>query len=301
MALKKEDLSGAQFGHWRVESDWKWENSRRKWLCTCQCGTKRYVFEANLLSGKTKSCGCYAYKVKELQNKRFGKLIAVKQVKRDEKGRVCWACQCDCGESCIATRQALMSGKKKSCGCLKKETARHMELKGKKFGRLTVEYATEMRSYKGSVLWHCRCECGKTIDVSADALLSRNYLSCGCKRQEWQSTIYRTLHRVADTCVESLARSVRRDNTSGCTGVYRLKNGKFRAIIGFQKKQVNLGTYKTLEEAQEVRKEAEVHYHQAFLQEYAQWKTQADADPDWSKENPFCFQVRWEPASLKVK
>lgn len=29
-----------------------------KWLCTCECGTKRWVSAHHLIAGRTRSCGC---------------------------------------------------------------------------------------------------------------------------------------------------------------------------------------------------------------------------------------------------
>jgi len=32
--------------------------SKRRWLCLCECGIERIVYEYNLLDGNTQSCGC---------------------------------------------------------------------------------------------------------------------------------------------------------------------------------------------------------------------------------------------------
>jgi hypothetical protein len=36
---------------------------RSKWLCECECGLRREVYEQNLISGKTLSCGCLNYDI----------------------------------------------------------------------------------------------------------------------------------------------------------------------------------------------------------------------------------------------
>ena len=51
---------------------------------------------------------------------------------------------------------------------------RPRDLSGQKFGLLTAMYPTERRDHRGSVYWHCVCECGNEIDVSAGALLDGN-------------------------------------------------------------------------------------------------------------------------------
>ena len=40
---------------------------------------------------------------------------------------------------------------------------RPADLSGRKFGMLTAKYATEKRDKRGSVYWHCVCDCGNEI------------------------------------------------------------------------------------------------------------------------------------------
>lgn len=57
---KYEDLSGKQFGFWKVLE--RAENNScgsARWLCECECG-KRKILRANTLkNGESKSCGCH--------------------------------------------------------------------------------------------------------------------------------------------------------------------------------------------------------------------------------------------------
>ena len=54
---------------------------------------------------------------------------------------------------------------------------RPRDLSGQKFGLLTAMYPTECRDHRGSVYWHCVCECGNEIDVSAGALMDGKSIS----------------------------------------------------------------------------------------------------------------------------
>lgn len=45
------------------------------------------------------------------------------------------------------------------------------DLSGQKFGRLTALYPAEKRDKRGSVYWHCKCECGNEVDVSLSGLV----------------------------------------------------------------------------------------------------------------------------------
>lgn len=165
-------------------------------------------------------------------------------------------------------------------------------LKGKKFGRLMVQNATEKRSYKGCVIWHCKCDCGNELDVASDDLLSGHSVSCGCKRKEWRKNIHETLHRVDNTCIEHLEkRNHRSDNTSGHQGVQCLKNGKYRAYIGFKGKRYHLGYYDSLSEAVEAREEAEEKLHMAYVKSYYECFNKADSDYQCAKGSPLDSDV----------
>ena len=92
------------------------------WLCKCECGNITTVLGQSLRNGKTKSCGCLKKEntaAKDLTNKKFGKLIAIKPTKeRSFGGSIVWECICSCGISTFASAHDLNSGHKQSCGCL---------------------------------------------------------------------------------------------------------------------------------------------------------------------------------------
>lgn len=167
-----------------------------------------------------------------------------------------------------------------------------LDLTGMRFGRLVAEYKTSKRDYKGSVYWHCRCDCGNEINVPADGLRTGNNLSCGCLKRMNQKHINETLHLVDGTCLDWLEkRKSRSDNTSGCQGVSRLKNGKYRVNIGFKGKRYYLGVYSDLGKAIAVRKKAEEDIHEAFVASYHKWQKYAENNPEWAGKNPLIFEV----------
>lgn len=55
--------------------------------------------------------------------------------------------------------------------------SRALDLTGQPFGKLTVIQVTGRQN--GKIMWECRCECGKTVNVVAGALRSGNTRSCG--------------------------------------------------------------------------------------------------------------------------
>lgn len=176
----------------------------------------------------------------------------------------------------------------------KPTTGRKMcDLSGKKFGRLTALYPTARRDRKGSVYWHCICDCGNEFEATEDGLLFENNRSYGCLKRELQAGINDRLHRVEGTCLEWLEkRKHRKDNTSGFRGItYMKQRGKYRVSIGFQGKRFYLGSYSNIDDAIRIRLQAEEDIHNTFLKMYREWDRKASEDPEWGKENPFVFRV----------
>ncbi len=167
------------------------------------------------------------------------------------------------------------------------------DLTGRRFGRLVAQYPTARRDRKGSVYWHCTCDCGKEAEVTENGLVHGNNRSCGCLKRENQKRVVDQLHMVDGTCLEWLEkRKSRSDNTSGFRGIYCLKNGRYRVGIGFKRERYYLGTYDTMEDAVKVRLEAEKKIHGEFVRQYRKWKERADGDEEWGKAHPLTFRVQ---------
>ncbi|MGM9913415.1 hypothetical protein [Floccifex sp.] len=67
-----------------------------------------------------------------------------------------------------------------------------VDLTNHRFGRFTVNYKTDKRD-RGSIVWHCTCDCGNTVDVSSRNLKDGHTKSCGCLRKENQGVHFRDL------------------------------------------------------------------------------------------------------------
>lgn len=97
------------------------------WLCICKCGNATVVSSCNI--SKTKSCGCIGSP--DLIGKRFGKLVVIKKTARRIATRIVWQCLCGCGTTSFATTGNLVSGHKKSCGCLNRNPDREAAIYSK--------------------------------------------------------------------------------------------------------------------------------------------------------------------------
>lgn len=65
--------------------------------------------------------GIKGTRYKNIANKRYGRLVAIKSVGKNHKGTYDWLCQCDCGNKITTSVSYLINGDTRSCGCLKKE------------------------------------------------------------------------------------------------------------------------------------------------------------------------------------
>ena len=267
---KTNDLQGLRSGRLLVLK--KTELRRRGsvlWLCRCDCGRDVLAEAYKLQAGLVKSCGCSrrGQGIKDITGRQFGRLTALYRLDKKQGSAYLWHCRCSCGKELDVPVNGLLFGKRQSCGCARIETLQNRagDIRGRQFGRLTAIEPLEER-YHGNVLWRCRCSCGKECEIPYSMLLSGNTTSCGCKKKEHEQP---PLHYVDGTCIEMIKRKrVRKDNTSGCTGVTAIRGGKWKAEITFQGKRRHLGTYFTLESAVEARKKAEGRIFGEYLDKY---------------------------------
>lgn len=306
---RTKDLTGQRFGKLTVLERTE-EKQDRYWLwrCRCDCGGEILVNTGRLNKGSVTSCGCVPRATakngsvaEDLAGRRFGKLTVLERAENKYR-RVAWICLCDCGKTCTVTAHDLKNGHVKACGCQRHLREKGMiDITGRRFGRLTALYPIEKRDGRGSVFWHCRCDCGNETDVMEGGLVYGNYRSCGCLRKELRKDIHNKLHLIDGTCVEWLnSRKSRRDNTSGFRGVYKGKNRNYCAQIGFKRHKYYIGTYDTFEEAVQARLDAEELIHDGFVKAFYAWKEKAESDEEWAREHPLIFEIEKRDGDFHV-
>lgn len=96
------------------------------YLCKCECGKYKEVRAYELISGKTKSCGCLrsVKRRKPMIGYQFGKWIVLSYSHYEKIGRKhFYLCECQCDDKIIkiVDGASLRFGTSKSCGCLQKE------------------------------------------------------------------------------------------------------------------------------------------------------------------------------------
>lgn len=208
---------------------------------------------------------------KDLTGQTFGRLTVLEEAERRGHRRY-WHCRCACGREKTVEDWHLKSGHTKSCGCYRvdKPKQRRLDLTGERYGRLLVLGPAREDGQEG-MYWECLCDCGKRCVGHKERLRSGLTRSCGClQREQRKKNMETAIHFVEGTCLERIAcRKKASNNTSGRRGVYRRENDRWRAVIGFQGKVYNLGTFRSFEEAAAARKEAEERLYDPFIRKFA--------------------------------
>jgi len=104
-----------------------------------------------------------------------------------------YLCECSCGNKLEVRCGDLQTGKKRSCGCLKREVHRGVgnpkkaiEI-GDKYERLTVlkDLGTREVGKQGARTRYflCECDCGNKVEIPGNGIGKKNK-SCGCLRRD---------------------------------------------------------------------------------------------------------------------
>lgn len=125
------DLTGKTFGRLKVISRAEIPITVKSrwgtyWNCLCECGNIVVVQSGKLISGHTKSCGCYQKdqnsndKFIDISGKKFGKLTVLsRNLEQRGDGQTYWDCICDCGNKVTVNGAKLKRFHTSSCGCIK--------------------------------------------------------------------------------------------------------------------------------------------------------------------------------------
>lgn len=110
---------------------------------------------------------------------RVGHLTVQSATKERKNGYTIWNCMCDCGGSVCLDTRTLQRGTVPDCGCITKLKPGCRDITGMRFGKLVaIEPAKEQKS--GTVIWHCKCDCGGEVDAPLNQLTAGYRKSCGC-------------------------------------------------------------------------------------------------------------------------
>lgn len=239
------DIVGNTYGELTILSIYRSSKGYLRCICQCSCGKEKDIILANLKSGKTRSCGHLEEenrrKFKDLSGKTFGELTVLEKTDDRIEGTVVWKCQCNCGRILTLSRRQLVRGYVSSCGHHKDD-----QLVNQKFGELSVLKISSDRKKL-----YCKCDCGKMVWVPKYNVLNGHTRSCGHLQH------IDKFERIDGVVVSALQRKWSSRNTSGYTGVSKIKRERWVAYITLKKKRYSLGTFNDIESAIVARKNAE--------------------------------------------
>ena len=208
-------------------------------------------------------------KVVDLNGKTFGFLKVIGREESGPDGKSRWRCRCKCGTEKIVYGANLTRLQTVSCGCKKQNY-----LSGQHIGNLQVlersdHYAT--RGKRRVRLWKCRCDCGAITYKATDTLTNDDVNMCQkCAEKYCADKARENAGFVEKTQLSKIRQSSSvSTNASGVKGVYlNKKTGNYTARIKFQGVTHYLGTFGTLKEAVNARKEAEEKYFGPVLERH---------------------------------
>lgn len=139
-------------------------NNERTYTCLCECGGYLVTQGSTLRKGRAKSCGCLrreggmnfraqlaarADRFAERSAKPWGRLTLLSQ--RFDGDVELWTCRCECGVTREFRAGDVLSGSSRSCGCLRRETARATAMQMHLQGRLASHpWRAEIMAQKGA-------------------------------------------------------------------------------------------------------------------------------------------------------
>lgn len=187
MAYK--DLTGQKFGELTVIEYAFTKNKRAYWKCKCSCGKELIKIGKNLSNGQDTHCGCLTkihlsesrISKKDYTGQKFGKLTVIEKLPHYKRNRTYYRCLCECGNETILPSGSLGENGTKSCGCLVAELKRK-DVSNQKFGKLLAIRPLYSDPKTQGIVWECKCDCGKTINLLISKLTSGNTKSCGCSK-----------------------------------------------------------------------------------------------------------------------
>lgn len=178
-------------------------------------------------------------------------------------------------------QSSLIQGTTKSCGCLQSEKVRKRLVKditGQRFGKLVVLGPADIeKTSNGTRLgWRCRCDCGKEIVCTKNALISGDTKSCGCLHSDRARSIAslggeNLIGHFEGTTISTIKpeRKANKNNKSGIKGVCWSKSkGKWVATIQFKRTRIYLGSFLSIDDAIKARKAAEEKYYTPTIERY---------------------------------
>ena len=289
MGRKKINLIGRKFGMLTVVKLDEYitkEKGESHWICRCDCGEYIVKRGSKLTSGNCAyHCGCSHRLSKDYSGQRFGMLEVVERVLQNNKGEGSYfICKCDCGEYITVKGKYLSQGDVKSCGNHHKEFMSHIRktneyeftkeyVKGKSsnsedYFYVDIDDFGKIKNYcwfklnNGYMASHINDKIVYMHRLIMDFPEEKDIDHINKKRDDGITNELdnrKSNLRICEHCENTRNRTKQKNNKSGFKGVsYNDERKKWVAQISKDMVHMNLGYYKKIEDAVNVRHKAEL-------------------------------------------
>lgn len=205
-----------------------------------------------------------------LGGKKFGRLLVISEAGRNHDSRVLWNCLCDCGKTKIVLSSHLLRGAIRSCNCLRDETVRRARTHGYSRTPIYEIWCGMIKRCRNPKTQFYPYYGGRGIKVCERWDRFENFLEDMGQRPSPLHSIDRkdvNGNYEPGNCEWSTATKQarntrkRKDGKNIVVGVsWHKATNKYMAYIAVNGKPFYLGIYQSIEEAAEVRRQAEITY-----------------------------------------
>jgi len=147
---------------------------------------------------------------------------------------------------------------------------KYSKYNGKIFGNLKILGFDSVRNRLRMA--RCLClNCGRETSVPYTKLIRGVVKACfSCAKKNLEKGIVEVsdLSKGGSSLLHITSDTIKKNNTSGFTGVSLMKSGKYRAYINFQRKQFHLGSFDTPEDAAAAYRDAKEKIKTDFIDWY---------------------------------
>lgn len=221
-------------------------------------------------------------KYEDLRGIKFGQLTPIELCGRTKNGGVIWLCKCDCGNYIKVPAHRLKCGDSKSCGCYQREVASKLG-KARRKSNVYIEHDSyyegklsnsgesfffDKEDYEtvSNYCWHLSAD-GYVASNTSTGLIKLHRLLFNFPKDPIDHKDRNKLNnrkenlRVVSNRQNAINSSVKKNNTSGITGVYFDKSrDKWVAVIKSYGKTIHLGRFVQKEDAIRARLQGELKY-----------------------------------------
>lgn len=218
----------------------------------------------------------------DLTGQQFNRLKVIERTKNNKSNQIQWLCECNCKDKTkvIVTGNNLKSGNTQSCGCLNKELVSERSKKFNTYdlsGKYGIGYTIKKEPYYfdledfnkiNNYCWYKDNDGYIVYKVLHHNAVQMHRLVMNCPENMEVDHIYHINHdnrkselRIVTKSQNQMNKVLLSNNTSGVKGVYWNKEKeKWHAQITVNNKRINLGYFNILQDAADVRKQAEIEY-----------------------------------------